>query len=620
MAVLTTAAADTALAADKPPSIPSRPVPSPAPTASRSPSPRVAPIKAPGPTTGQAVGKESRVAAEYWTAARMAAAKPLGYKPLGRRAKASSGLAAGAPPGTPASEHFSGTPVVGTFFAHGPTGTDWYCTGSVIDSSTRNIVLTAGHCGLGLNGGNYIFVPKFTMGAGPDQQPFGIFKVQHLFMDARYGPSQTSLPVSDLDTAFARVAPNQFGKQLQDAVHGALTFTQPSGYINTVQIIGYPANSHGNNTGYAVQCSKQVVTSQLAGYRQMQMTCGGYFGGTSGSPWIVDWNPTMLTGKVIGNLGGKGGGGSNDWTSYAPLFGQNAADLLNDAIANQDPPSNPPPYIGLSQANKFPEGAATWQHAKLLASGDYTGNHHSDLIVVWTDGEVTLYPGDGQGGFLAEKQLAPPQSIWTHAETITGGDFAGGPLYDLMVRWSDGEVTLYPDVSTAGLGSEVQMAPPGSQWKDAMQISAGQFHNGGYVTDLVVRWVDGELSLYTYVGAGTFGTEHQLLAPNSTWRDATLVTGANLAGQPNWDIFVRWVDGELDTYVATSAAGLGAEYRMRDANSLWTHDLVMTAGNYIGDSYNDDLIVRWSDGETTLYAGSGPSYLGKENTLVYPGT
>lgn len=221
VAVLTTAAADTALAADKPPSIPSRPVPSPAPTASRSPSPRVAPIKAPGPTTGQAVGKESRVAAEYWTAARMAAAKPLGYKPLGRRAKASSGLAAGAPPGTPASEHFSGTPVVGTFFAHGPTGTDWYCTGSVIDSSTRNIVLTAGHCGLGLNGGNYIFVPKFTMGAGPDQQPFGIFKVQHLFMDARYGPSQTSLPVSDLDTAFARVAPNQFGKQLQDAVQGA---------------------------------------------------------------------------------------------------------------------------------------------------------------------------------------------------------------------------------------------------------------------------------------------------------------------------------------------------------------------------------------------------------------
>lgn len=164
------------------------------------------------------------------------------------------------------------------------------------------------------------------------------------------------------------------------------------------------------------------------------------------------------------------------------------------------------------------------------------------------------------------------------------------------------------------------MAPPGSQWKDAMQISAGQFHNGGYVTDLVVRWVDGELSLYTYVGAGTFGTEHQLLAPNSTWRDATLVTGANLAGQPNWDIFVRWVDGELDTYVATSAAGLGAEYRMRDANSLWTHDLVMTAGNYIGDSYNDDLIVRWSDGETTLYMRQRSLLPWQENTLVYPGT
>ncbi|MFF7881810.1 hypothetical protein ACH40F_16215 [Streptomyces sp. NPDC020794] len=59
---------------------------------------------------------------------------------------------------------------------------------------------------------------------------------------------------------------------------------------------------------------------------------------------------------------------------------------------------------------------------------------------------------------------------------------------------------------------------------------------------------------------------------------------------------------------------------MRDPNDLWKHDLVMTAGNYTPNAFDDDLIVRWSDGETTLYADTASTSLGTENTLVYPGT
>ncbi len=54
------------------------------------------------------------------------------------------------------------------------------------------------------------------------------------------------------------------------------------------------------------------------------------------------------------------------------------------------------------------------------------------MIVVWSDGEVTLYPGDGKGGFLPERRLQAPNSTWTHAETVTGGDFTGSDLSDLM--------------------------------------------------------------------------------------------------------------------------------------------------------------------------------------------
>ncbi|MFJ9862896.1 trypsin-like serine peptidase [Streptomyces sp. NPDC101165] len=565
-------------------------------------------------------GKEAQEAARFWTARRMAGARPLDEVRSAPSASGRPGAAAAArPTGTP----FGGTRLVGTFFgSDGPSGTAWHCTGSVIAAASKNIVLTAAHCGLNMKS-DYIFVPKFVKGASPDRQPYGIFHIQHIFIDPRYvpdhGSTTTKKPWSDLDTAFARVSANQQGKQLQDAVGGGLTFTRPTGYTHRgVTVVGYPSHAH-NGAGRALKCT--VPTKQLPGYRQLSMTCGGYYGGVSGSPWITDYKDDATSGHVIGNLGGYNGGGNDanvDYISYAPAFGADAANLLAYAVAGQDPPSDLPPYKGIEA--KLPGGARQWQHARLTTSGDYTGDRRSDLVVVWSDGETTLYPGDGKGGFRAEKRLQPANSTWTHARTITGGDFAGSDLSDLLVRWSDGEVTLYPNVSAAGLGREVRMAKPGSVWKNAAQISAGRFHRGTRANDLLVRWTDGEVTLYTSVGTGGFGTEKRLLAPNGTWKNATLLTSGNFSGKATWDVLVRWADGELDTYVGTSAAGLGTESRLRDPNALWKHDLVMTAGDYTANRTSDDVIVRWSDGETTLYADTGAKALGTENTLVYPGT
>ncbi|RPF34732.1 hypothetical protein [Streptomyces sp. TLI_185] len=81
---------------------------------------------------------------------------------------------------------------------------------------------------------------------------------------------------------------------------------------------------------------------------------------------------------------------------------------------------------------------------------------------------------------------------------------------------------------------------------------------------------------------------------------------------------VRWVDGELDNYVGTTASGLGSEQRILDPNKTWTHDTAMTTGNYSGNGRTDDLVIRWSDGETTMYTDTGATRLGTEHTLVAP--
>ncbi|MFA7753577.1 trypsin-like serine protease [Streptomyces sp. NRRL B-2790] len=312
-------------------------------------------------------GKEAREAARYWTARRMANARPLDEARSAPSASGRPGSAAAA--ARPTGTQFGGTPLVGTFFGSGgPGGTAWHCTGSVIATASKNIVLTAAHCGLNMQG-DYVFVPKFLKGANPDRQPYGIFHVQRIFTDPRYVPdpgrTTTKKPWSDLDTAFARVSANQQGTTLQDAVAGGLTFTRPSGYTNrNVTVVGYPSQAH-NSAGRALKCT--VPTKQLPGYRQMSMTCGGYYGGVSGSPWITDYKDGATTGHVIGNLGGYNGGGNDanvDYISYAPAFGADAADLLACAVANRQPPSDLPPYPGTAAGRRG--GTGPGQHSDLL--------------------------------------------------------------------------------------------------------------------------------------------------------------------------------------------------------------------------------------------------------------
>ncbi|MFE2529325.1 trypsin-like serine peptidase [Streptomyces sp. NPDC059382] len=519
----------------------------------------------------------------------------------------------------PRATHFDGLPMVGTFFYDGTQvgGAATYCTGSVVRSKGKSLVLTAGHCANGLNNATHrVFVPQYQHLRGPANQPWGLFAVDKVYKDPRYpDKDQTRKPVSDLDFAFVTVAPN--AKGAVEDVTGALTFTTSTSYDHNVTVIGYPSHAKDNSQHKAIRCD--VPTRRLYGFRQMQMNCGGYYSGVSGGPWIRGYNASTRTGEVIGNVGGMGGGGDNDWTSYSPLYGKDAQDLYNDANNGVDPKhiergTFQPPTDGPI----LPGSGETWKHAKQMASGDFSGTGHSDLLVVWTDGETTLYPGDGNGGFRPERQLLAPNAGWKPVATITAGDFTGSNQFDLMVRWDDGRMTLHGDVGSNGLGSVTEMAPSGSVWSHATQIAAGRFNATTYVTDLMVRWSDGEVSLYTNVGAGTLGQEYKLKDPNSTWKDATLLTSGQFSGNQKWDLMVRWSSGELDNYVGTTTGGLGGEQRIHGPNKTWTHSVIMTTGQFTSDGLTNDLIIRWTDGETTLYQDTRMNSLGTERMISPP--
>ncbi|MFI1796705.1 trypsin-like serine peptidase [Streptomyces sp. NPDC020379] len=234
-------------------------------------------------------------------------------------------------------QHFAGLPMVGTFFfdssplSRGAT----YCSGSVVHSRNQSLVLTAGHCAIGLSPARHaVFVPDYRFGASAAAQPYGIYPVTHLFVDPRY-QANTKQAASDLDLAFVRIATGSKGKTAENLT-GALTYAPTPRYDNRALVIGYPRDSKVNKGHQAVRCD--VPTSRLPGFHQMRMVCGGFYGGVSGGPWITGYNPSTRTGKVIGNVGGYNGGGDDaddDSVSYSPFYGKDATDLFNDADAGR---------------------------------------------------------------------------------------------------------------------------------------------------------------------------------------------------------------------------------------------------------------------------------------------
>ncbi|MEU7182198.1 MULTISPECIES: trypsin-like serine peptidase [Streptomyces] len=253
-------------------------------------------------------------AAAYWTAGRMADAAPPPRRP---------DRPAGNPQPASTARHFEGIPSVGVLFSVGRDARAHHCTASVVHSPHRNLILTAGHCN---PGSHAAFVPQYASGAAA--QPYGVWAIGETFAHPGRG---TTGAAADLDFAFATVAPDQDGR-LIEAVTGGNVLGPTPGYTNQVTVIGYPT-VRNDPQDRAVRCDTR--TTRLPGTRQLRMECGGFHGGTSGSPWLTRFDERTRTGCVIGVIGGLNGGGppgpGSDRISYSPYFGTETLDLYSRA-------------------------------------------------------------------------------------------------------------------------------------------------------------------------------------------------------------------------------------------------------------------------------------------------
>jgi uncharacterized protein YkwD len=151
-----------------------------------------------------------------------------------------------------------------------------------------------------------------------------------------------------------------------------------------------------------------------------------------------------------------------------------------------------------------------------------------DVLVQWTDGRITLHSGAVGGGFLPAVTLG--QSGWAGMTLALGGWCANNRLPQLVALDGSGNLWLYLNRGKVDLTERTLMASGVS----ANRLTMVDYDADGF-QDLLARQPDGNVRLYRGSGAPAPRAESRALVA-SGWTDVTAirplrdVTGLNSTG------------------------------------------------------------------------------------------
>jgi V8-like Glu-specific endopeptidase len=209
-------------------------------------------------------------------------------------------------------------PAVGALFDVSPGGLGrHFCTASVVDSPHEDLVITAAHCVSSRQPSQIVFIPGYHNG----DYPFGVWLVTRVVVDAEWQRARNP----DHDVAFLVIGRRDGTTGVQRLTGGERLGTGEPAQVQ-VRVIGYPD-----------QAQRPVVCTSRTrpfGTRQLRFDCGGYTDGTSGGPFLAQWDGATGRGTVIGVIGGYEQGGDVASVSYSPRFGRAVQELYRTAVAD----------------------------------------------------------------------------------------------------------------------------------------------------------------------------------------------------------------------------------------------------------------------------------------------
>jgi hypothetical protein len=205
----------------------------------------------------------------------------------------------------------------GRLVFHNPEdGGDYLCTANVVTSNNHDVIATARHCVMDISTGtwyqNFQFAPDYDNGSAP----YGWWA----WRSAGVRVDDTS---PGGDNAFIVLSTGGNGNaHIQDAIGS-------SGIGFNFALAGYAwALGIPGDKNYAVWCQGVPASSYNGGVHIPN--CWGLDGGSSGGPYIVDYNSADGSAFQTASFFGSWGS-STDGNSYFAYYGNAAEDVYNGA-------------------------------------------------------------------------------------------------------------------------------------------------------------------------------------------------------------------------------------------------------------------------------------------------
>jgi V8-like Glu-specific endopeptidase len=283
-------------------------------------------------TSPQARAAEDARVRAYWTPQRLATAVPYestrAAKGAAGATPAANGPAGSTPPAAPLKKAapagkaggvvtpLAAPPVTfwsntnGKLFFNGYGAGNAYCSASALNSDTKRVIITAGHCVYD-NGAwmqNPVFVPNYDNRLS-DPDPVGIWSVYTM----RTFNSWINSGDLTHDVGMATLYNGgDSGQRIVDAVGGHGLWWNGS-YAFDVSIFGYPSNKTNPNGRYTMWAC--WGTTFQSGNRDSINGCA--FGpGASGGPWLYQYSNTSGLGYVRSVTSTWNASSGQDWAPY----------------------------------------------------------------------------------------------------------------------------------------------------------------------------------------------------------------------------------------------------------------------------------------------------------------
>ena len=249
---------------------------------------------------------------------------------------------------------------------------------------------------------------------------------------------------------------------------------------------------------------------------------------------------------------------------------------------------------------------------KVVGTGDFNGDLHSDILWQNTNGQASIWEMNGTNQIPGGSQLVGPNPgpDW---KVVGTGDFNGDGHSDILWQNADGQASIWEMNGTNQIpgGSQLVGPNPGPSWK---VVGTGDFNGDGH-SDILWQNANGQASVWEMNGTNQIPGGSQLVGPNPgpSWK---VVGTGDFNGDGHSDILWQNANGQASVWEMDGLNQIAGGSQLVGPNPGPDWKVVGTR-DFNGDGFSD-ILWQNANGQASVWEMDGTNQIPGGSQLVGP--